>query len=138
MVFTHLVISLSTATIITLFFKAVLFKKLSWPLWIFFLISFLGTWIGGVWVTPMGPTVWNVHWLPFFFAGLIFALLLVATDPSKSHRFQLKKEQREKEMVVKAALGSFFWLLIILLIVGIIVYYLGYRFPRIQPIQPLK
>lgn len=88
---------------------------------------------------PVGPPVWNVYWLPFFFSGLIFSLLLAVTISSRSDRLKKnKKKMIEEEEVAKAALGSFFWALIVALILGIIMHYLGYRIPPIQPIQSMR
>jgi hypothetical protein len=32
---------------------------------LFFLIIFLSTWAGGIWVHPVGGLVGGVHWVPF-------------------------------------------------------------------------
>lgn len=139
MFFVHFLFALFIALLITLFFALMFRRRHPCPIFIFFLIVFLGTWAGGVWIMPMGPTFWNVYWLPFFFSGLIFSLLFAVTISSRSDRLkQNKKKPIKEEGVAKAALGSFFWALILTLILGIIMHYLGYRVPPIQPILPMK
>lgn len=125
----HFLVAFFVALFITGLFLLVFHRQRRCPVFIFFLIVFLGTWVGGVWMVPIGPTIWNVYWMPFFFAGLIFALLLAAALPMGSFRFRsYNKKQLEKEKVAKAVLRSFFWVLIISLIVGIFIHYiLGYH-----------
>ena len=33
-------------------------------IWLFLLL-FLGTWAGGVWLSPFGPSFYGVYWIPF-------------------------------------------------------------------------
>ena len=129
----HLFFALIVALFMTSIYKFVLRRQYPMPIIIFFVIVFLGAWLGGVWITPVGSSVWNVHWLPFFLASLVFALLLLATKTQKNRRQSRQKDKElEKENVTRAALGSFFWVLIILLILGIVIHYVGVK---IQPLH---
>ena len=128
----HLFLALVMALFMTSIYTFVLRRQYPMPIIIFFVIVFLGAWLGGVWITPVGSSVWNVHWLPFFLASLIFALLLLATRTQKNRRGMRRQDKDlEKENVARAALGSFFWVLIVLLILGIVIHYVGIK------IQPL-
>jgi len=52
----------------------------------FFLVVFLFSWGGGLWITPFGPTGYGVSWLPFVMMGLVAALLLSAATPRLERR----------------------------------------------------
>jgi hypothetical protein len=99
-------------------------RSTPFPVFIFFLIVLLGTWIGGIWMTPLGPTVRGVFWMPFFFAGLIFGLLLLAIIPQGPPRVVFKRKvQIDEEDTAEEVLSVFFWVLIFAMIVGIIARY---------------
>ena len=100
-------------------------------LWLF-LIIFLGSWAGGVWVRPFGPPLWGIHWLPFLSSGLIVALIFTVSAPQRPPRSRhetlkmLERIRREKEFkkVTYITLSSFFWVLLVVLIAAIIIRYL--------------
>src|SRR5688500_5247856 len=49
-----------------------------------FVILLLVVWVGGTWMTPFGPRLWDVAWLPFLITGiLIFLLLLIAVPATR-------------------------------------------------------
>jgi len=99
-----------------------------WPgFLLFFLIVFLFTWAGGVWVTPFGPEYAGVHWLPFLLVALIIAFLIAAAIPPSYTRPRTSesrdlREARARE--VSRFLGIFFWLLVGVLAVAVIVRYI--------------
>jgi len=135
----HLFFALIMALFMTSIYKFVLRRQYPMPIIIFFVIVFLGAWLGGVWITPVGSSVWNVHWLPFFLASLIFALLLLGTRTQENRRRSRQQDKDlEKENVARAALGSFFWVLIFLLILGIIMHYLGVKVQSLPILPPVK
>lgn len=54
---------------------------------LFFLLIFLPfIWAGGLWLTPFGPMMHGVAWMPFFLVGLLVMLLLLVTLPDASSR----------------------------------------------------
>ena len=89
--------------------------------------NFLATWAGGIWLHPIGRALWGVHWMAFLFVGLVIALLLAATVPSKQEQSSVELVDPQKERADRraalGALGVFFWVLIIALIVAIIARY---------------
>ncbi len=97
-----------------------------WPAMLFiFLIIFLASWAGGVWITPMGPTLGGVYWLSFVFVAIIAALFLMALiPPRRTSSVKLEEESRSVEET-EAVLGAFFWLFIIALVVAIIIRYVS-------------
>jgi len=97
-------------------------------LW-FFLIVLLATWAGGVWLTPVGPSIRGFYWMPFLMVGLIVVLLLVAaTFPTRERpTIELidEKERRAKRRAAGTALGIAFWVLLILLLAAIFLRYVA-------------
>lgn len=95
-----------------------------------FLILFFATWAGGLWLTPIGPPLWGVYWLPFVLVGLFVALVLAATaEPSRRdhlRRREIPTQGAEAEATEAAAFGVMFWLLLIALLAAIIAAYTLY------------
>jgi len=98
-----------------------------------FLILFLATWSGGVWVKPFGPVLWGVRWLSFLVVGAVIALIL-AVGQSRSRRkpqgrqetidmLEKIKEERELEQVAWVTLTIFFWVLVLTLLAAIVFRY---------------
>ncbi len=97
-----------------------------WPSFLFVLLFiFMLTWIGGVWVNPFGPVVWGGYWLPFVFAGIFFAVLLLALIPPHRRRPRTVEPATEPEVVVGSVIGGFFWLLLLAVLAGLIIRYLS-------------
>jgi hypothetical protein len=97
-----------------------------------FVIVFLVTWAGGVWLRPFGPTLWGVYWFGFLLAGLFILLLLAIFIPQKPVRGRretldiLEKVARKRELdtFTYITLGVFFWILLAALIIAIMFRYL--------------
>ena len=108
--------------------------------WSFFLVLLLIIWAAELWVRPIGPVYWGIAWVPLFFIGLIFALLLAAVptyDEDKPDEEVIIEEERmanstnvnrrkeaERAAAGAAAIGWIFWVFIIILTVAIIIGYL--------------
>jgi hypothetical protein len=94
----------------------------------FALLVFLAAWAGGIWITPVGPTILGIYWLSVFAVGLIFALVLEGISafhsrparPGSSENRMDEKEEHEIESV----LGTFFWILLLAFIGAIVLGYL--------------
>ncbi len=86
-----------------------------------FLLIFLATWAGGVWLQPYGPLVGGTPWVAFLVVSLLIALLLlaVAAPPPREVRAQPPEIARKA-----AAFSGFFWVLAIVLILIIVFGYL--------------
>jgi hypothetical protein len=99
-------------------------------IWLF-LIMFLATWAGGIWLKPLGPTLWGIHWLAFLLVGIIVVLFLFILTPQKAPRGRhetlemLERIEREKELeeVAYITLSIFFWILLSVLLAAIILRY---------------
>jgi small-conductance mechanosensitive channel len=117
----HILSALSIGIIVSNIVFALGFRRrLHWSnVWIFFIATFLGAWAGGVWIPPFGPTIFNIHWLPFLLAGVVTGLLLlVASIRTLSPRDHTKEEV---EFSRKKLSGLFIWTLFVILSVGLIV-----------------
>ena len=74
-----------------------------------FLVLFLSTWAGGVWIVPFGPTVRNIYWLPFLLVAVLTSILIAAIEPPRD-RTHAELAEREREL--ELGLGVFFWVLV--------------------------
>jgi len=125
MLFIEFLFALVISLLITAIFAVVLRRKGAWPFLLLLFIILLGTWAGGIWLTPSGPTLWNVSWVPFLIAGLIFALLLTLIILPQNYRIKIMKPKRIAETnQIELVLGAFFWVLILILILSIFIRYL--------------
>ncbi|MBK8905237.1 MAG: hypothetical protein IPM53_28910 [Anaerolineaceae bacterium] len=100
--------------------------RLDSSLFWFFLLLFLATWAGGVWLTPLGPPVFGISWLSFVLAGVFFTLLIMAIVPlPRSPREGPAGMQEELEAGAGAlfAVNLFFWILLIGFFIVILVSY---------------
>lgn len=127
MFFPGLLFALVIACLLTLIF-AIGFRRQGWGigLMLFFLILFLATWAGGLWITPIGPLWWGIPWLSFLWVGIIMALLLAALIPDgrRSQAGGVPKRPTAAEADTLMAIDIFFWVLIAGLLVTIIIRYL--------------
>ena len=97
----------------------------------FFLIIFMITWAGGVWLMPFGPMVMGIHWLPFVLVGLVGAMVisLVAQRryPRNRHEtidlLERIEESRELEKMTFLSLNILFWVVLFMLVAAIVLRY---------------
>ena len=97
----------------------------------FFLILFLATWAGGIWIGPLGPSFRGMHWLPYVLVAIAVGFLLAAVAPRRAPRGRIEtlemleeiEQERKLEKLTFISLGLFFWMAIFVLITAIIVRY---------------
>jgi len=91
----------------------------------FFLIVFITTWAGGIWIQPLAVISKEIKWWPFIIVGLPFALLLAAFGQRTLPERRLKTLDKLDEMTSGKALeeltyailkGSFWFVLAIMFI----------------------
>ncbi|MBZ0157332.1 MAG: hypothetical protein K8I29_14120 [Alphaproteobacteria bacterium] len=114
------------AMIVTVLFS-MLFRRIStWAsLLSFFFIVFLTTWAGGVWITPAGPSLWGVYWLPFVVVALVTAFILAAAAPiCPPDTREMAARSVAKQSNTAEIFGLFFWILLVALGITIIVRYI--------------
>jgi len=129
MFFSHLLFAVLVAAVLSAIFAYGFRKSGPWfNVFIFFIIVFLASWAGGIWLSPFGPSIWGAHFFSFLIVGLIFALLLTAITPrvpeeSTVELVEPQEKKREKRAVL-VMLGASFWILLIILIFVIGSHYL--------------
>jgi hypothetical protein len=95
-------------------------------IWAFFLIIFLVIWAAGLWIRPAGLVSFGVAWVPLFFVGVIFALIVSAAAPPSNRKTiqdsrKVDPEAGQKPSVV--AFSIYFWMVMLILVVAIVVGY---------------
>jgi hypothetical protein len=80
-------------------------------MWVFFVVVFLATWAGQLWITPFGPQYWGVNVFSLILVAVFFSLFIFTLVPLK----------KDGDRVNSAffILGIFFWVMIVLLIAAI-------------------
>ena len=122
MFFLDLLAAFIIALVLTLIFVTLFRAPGPWGAWwIFLLVVFLAAWAGGLWVTPIGPPVFNVYWLPMLLVGLLVAMLIAAAVPPAPPR---STAEMVAEQEAATALGVFLWILLLGLIGVIVLAYL--------------
>ncbi|MEZ5988411.1 MAG: hypothetical protein R3F30_04690 [Planctomycetota bacterium] len=89
----------------------------------FFVIVFMVTWAGGLWLQPFGPTTWGLPWLVFVTVGLVTAILIAATIPPVPHRQdgRLAEGPEDDPRVAEVPVFNwFFWALITVTVVAVV------------------
>lgn len=101
------------------------YERANWAtLVILFGILFLTTWAGGIWLHPVGPTIWGAAWMPFVAVGFVVALLVAAVSPRHQPRSLVKAEEKaEAEEVVSTTVSAFVWIFAVCLIAAITLHY---------------
>jgi hypothetical protein len=124
MFFVDFLFAMVIGLLLTTLFAAIFDTRGPWDIWwVFLLLVFLAAWVGGVWITPFGPTLFEVAWLPFLFMGLIFALLLAAIPPARPRTYGEAVAEARAEEAAAMALSVFFWALIFVMFIAVIVAY---------------
>jgi hypothetical protein len=97
----------------------------------FFLLLFLATWAGGIWIGPFGPSFRGVHWLPFVLVAILAGFLLAAFAPRRAPKGRIEtlemleeiEQERRLEKLTYISFGLFFWIVLFGLILVIILRY---------------
>jgi hypothetical protein len=132
MTFLEVLLVIISALVITSIFYYVLKSPGPWgTFWSFLLILVLAGLAAEAWVTPFGPTYFDVVWGPTIFVIFLFALLLAAATPSRREKEIMKNEETEmtaaesrevlqENRAAAAVVGLFFWVFIIFLFIAAI------------------
>jgi hypothetical protein len=114
---------LIVALVITLVFSIFSKRRLR-GLWLFFLLLFLSTWAGQIWIPPFGPRAIGIAWVPLLAVALFFSLFIIALVPSVPEKTDQTEKKEDGAFI---AIGTFFWILLLILVISIVVGY--YRAP---------
>jgi hypothetical protein len=97
-------------------------------LFVFFLILFLASWAGQLWISPVGPYYLGVSWVPMIVVPIVIAFILIAAAGPVD-----KKANNTDVETSIAAVGIFFWLLLMILLFSVVVGYFYYVPPLVKP-----
>ena len=120
-----LVVALSVSLILRLFMRRDSPRD---GFFFFFLMLFLITLAGGLWIRPFGPDFHGVFWVPIMVIGIIAGLFLYQSAPRRSPRnrkeliqkMKVEKDRRQLEQLTYVSLDIFFWIIVIILIISIV------------------
>ncbi len=98
----------------------------------YFVMVFVLTWAGGLWLKPFGPPVLGVHWVPFAVLGFVIALFIATftrREPPKSRKETLEMldeiaHERTLERIARSYVNVFFWVVTAVAVVAIVLRYL--------------
>ncbi len=93
-------------------------EKGGWGAWPVFLLFFFAILAGGLWVTPVGPPLVGVYWVPFLFVAIFIALFWAdAAPPPKRKKRRCAQPPgaaiQDDPPVAPVGLGVLFWLLLV-------------------------
>lgn len=97
-----------------------------WPVLVLF---FVAIWAGGLWLTPVGPSMIGVYWMPFLFVAIFVALFWIAAPPPPKRTRRAGEQtttspvQKTATVVTAADLGLLFWVLLVALAIAALARY---------------
>jgi hypothetical protein len=118
MLLADLVVALVIGLVVTAVFIMIFRARANAPgVLVVFLLFFLFSWAGGLWLAPFGPPVFGAYWLPgLIVTVLVFLLLaLVLEQPPRTRR------EARVELEARQEATTFFAVLLSILVVGLIV-----------------
>ena len=89
-----------------------------WGAWPVFALFFFAMLAGGIWLTPVGPPLVGVYWVPFLFVAIFIALFRAAVPrpPRRKRRKSAQSSVLSKQddlSVAPVGLGVLFWLILV-------------------------
>lgn len=93
-------------------------------------ILFLSSWVGAVWIEPIGPELWGVPWVAMILVGLIAALAIAALT-SPTPREPTAPDQNGIMPPNSAGRGCslMFWMISAVMVMAIIARYTWFNTP---------
>lgn len=123
----EIVVSLILAFLVILGLIAFTGESGGRSVWPIFVLFFLAIWAGGLWLTPVGPPLIGVYWMPFLFVAIFIALFWAAAPPSSRRTRRMGEQstpaQEEGTVATAAGLGLLFWVLLVGLAMAALVRY---------------
>ena len=130
---THVIFALVIALTLSIIFGIILHREEPRSgFFLFFLMIFLFTLAGGLWVKPFGPAILGVFWLPMITIGLFGALFLYYRAPrtpphNREETIEMLeriKKSRQLEKITFLTIDLLFWIMLVLLGAAILLYFL--------------
>ncbi|MGE0707526.1 MAG: hypothetical protein AB7N76_10725 [Planctomycetota bacterium] len=59
------------------------YETAGWPaaFWFLFALLMMASWVGGLWLSPVGPRMYGIYWFPFMAVALLVALVVASVSP---------------------------------------------------------
>jgi hypothetical protein len=115
--------ALAVAILLTAILAATLPVRRLWRGWLlFFGVVLLSAWAGGVWLPPVGPSVFGIAWMPFLFVGLVIGLLLAPSTRRRARAAQ-ERVRGEAKVPVETTFSVLIWVLMIGLALAVLLAY---------------
>lgn len=113
------------ALLVGLVFSMVFKVRGPWgSFWTLFVIVLLSVWAADLWLTPAGPVIWDLAWIPLIFVAIVVALLLAAAESGARKPKPPVTEQDEvttKEADTASKISAMFWIILLFLVMAIVV-----------------
>ena len=124
MIFFELLGILLIALVVGLLFSLAFKVRGPWgSFWTIFVIVLLAVWAADLWLTPAGPVLWDLAWIPLIFVAIVVALLLAAAESGvKKSKLPVKNkdEVTSKEADAASKVSAMFWIILLFLILAIV------------------
>ncbi len=122
--YSGLVAALLIALVLT-FISAFLLRRTGpWgSAWSFFLVIFLALWAVAIYIAPVGPIYQGVAWAPLVIAGVLLAILLIASMPNANdwRDSNIKEDSKRESSALPKPINRFFWVLLVLLAAAVMI-----------------
>ena len=63
------------------------------------------------WITPFGPVLYGISWMPLLFIILIFTFLFAAPSPYERRNISKTNDEKQAASAAVAAMSIYLWLL---------------------------
>ena len=73
------------------------------------------------WITPFGPVLYGISWMPLLIIILIFTFLFAAPSPYERRNISKTNNEKQTASTAVAAMRIYLWLLFTILFIAIIV-----------------
>lgn len=123
MLLVEVMTALAVGILLTAILAATLPVRRLWRGWLlFFGVVLLAAWAGGVWLPPVGPSMFGIAWMPFLFVGLVIGLLL-APSVRRGARAAGQQARGDEKVAMETSFSVLIWVLMIGLAVAILLAY---------------
>ena len=134
---TQVIFSLVIALTLSFIFGIFLRKEVPRSgFFVFFLMIFLFSLVGGLWFQPLGPSSWGVFWVPMVIIGLagsVFMYYRAPRPPPRNRKETIEmleeiEKRKEMEKLTYLTMDMLFWVILILLLASILFYFIRQYF----------
>jgi hypothetical protein len=101
MILFDLLIAVSVGVFLTVVFSFIFKRTGPWDnTFLFFIITFLGTWAIGLWLKPIGPSFYGYYWIGYLAAGIFLAMIIASAGPPNTFKRKDLENVKLKEDLI--------------------------------------